>query len=222
METQLHARDVKLKGNIEGILPKGPYPPCLRMAGRALLAGYHRHVFMIFGYSESISNVGLFHDNENKRKLHSLIPGIIYAHQLIQLHPIHDINIKWSFCFAFFVASCIIPELVSHAFQKWCCFVHPAQIIVCSSVMPRDVRVQDEVHSPHVFTRRQTTPPFTLCRDRWDFSCCLFLFINMAGKCVVASWYSTTFPPFWCTCVIPNVVILTPSASSACMSTSRL
>ena len=29
--------------NIEGILPKGPYPPCLRMADRALLAGYPRH-----------------------------------------------------------------------------------------------------------------------------------------------------------------------------------
>ena len=30
--------------NIEGILPKGPYPPCLRMADRALLAGYPRIV----------------------------------------------------------------------------------------------------------------------------------------------------------------------------------
>ena len=29
---------------IEGILPKGPYPPCLRMADRALLAGYPRHM----------------------------------------------------------------------------------------------------------------------------------------------------------------------------------
>ena len=28
---------------IDGILPKGPYPPCLRMADRALLAGYHRY-----------------------------------------------------------------------------------------------------------------------------------------------------------------------------------
>ena len=27
---------------IEGILPKGPYPPCLRMADRVLLAGYPR------------------------------------------------------------------------------------------------------------------------------------------------------------------------------------
>ena len=29
---------------IDGILPKGPYPPCLRMADRALLAGYPRYV----------------------------------------------------------------------------------------------------------------------------------------------------------------------------------
>ena len=28
---------------IEGILPKGPYLPCVSMAGRALLAGYHRY-----------------------------------------------------------------------------------------------------------------------------------------------------------------------------------
>ena len=31
--------------HIEGILLKGPYLPCLHMAGRALLAGYHRHMF---------------------------------------------------------------------------------------------------------------------------------------------------------------------------------
>ena len=29
---------------IKGILPKGPYLPCVSMAGRALLAGYHRHI----------------------------------------------------------------------------------------------------------------------------------------------------------------------------------
>ena len=28
---------------IDGILPKGPYPPCLRMADRALLSGYPRN-----------------------------------------------------------------------------------------------------------------------------------------------------------------------------------
>ena len=29
--------------DIEGILPKGPYLPCVSMAGRALLAGYPRY-----------------------------------------------------------------------------------------------------------------------------------------------------------------------------------
>ena len=33
----------KRKAHIEGILPKGPYLPCVSMAGRALLAGYPRY-----------------------------------------------------------------------------------------------------------------------------------------------------------------------------------
>ena len=33
-------------GKTEGILPKGPYPPCLRMAERAILAGYPRYVLI--------------------------------------------------------------------------------------------------------------------------------------------------------------------------------
>ena len=36
---------------IEGILPKGPYPPCLRMADRALLAGYPRYESVTFVYN---------------------------------------------------------------------------------------------------------------------------------------------------------------------------
>ena len=32
---------------IESILSKGPYLPCVSMAGRALLAGYHRHMYYI-------------------------------------------------------------------------------------------------------------------------------------------------------------------------------
>ena len=31
------------KADIDGILPKGRYPPCLSMADRALLAGYPRY-----------------------------------------------------------------------------------------------------------------------------------------------------------------------------------
>ena len=34
----------KRQAFIEGILPKGPYLPCVSMAGRALLAGYHRYL----------------------------------------------------------------------------------------------------------------------------------------------------------------------------------
>ena len=34
---------VRSLSNVEGILPKGPYLPCVSMAGRALLAGYHRY-----------------------------------------------------------------------------------------------------------------------------------------------------------------------------------
>ena len=36
------------ENKFEGILQKGPYPPCLRMAGRALLAGYPRSVKVHF------------------------------------------------------------------------------------------------------------------------------------------------------------------------------
>ena len=37
------------KHQCEGILPKGPYLPCLRMADRALFAGYPRHVLTASG-----------------------------------------------------------------------------------------------------------------------------------------------------------------------------
>ena len=33
--------------NIEGIMPKEPYLPCVSMAGRALLAGYHRYIVAV-------------------------------------------------------------------------------------------------------------------------------------------------------------------------------
>ena len=60
-----------LKADIEGILPKGPYLPCVSMAGRALLAGYHRHVTIVF-MSKDLTDV---------RKL--MIPwGPFYQHGL--------------------------------------------------------------------------------------------------------------------------------------------
>ena len=41
--------DIELRRThlMDGILPKGPYPPCLRMADRALLAGYTRYMVCI-------------------------------------------------------------------------------------------------------------------------------------------------------------------------------
>ena len=41
-------------GHLEGILPKGPYLPCVSMAGRALLAGYHRSVDVVMAKFGSI------------------------------------------------------------------------------------------------------------------------------------------------------------------------
>ena len=44
---------------IEGILPKGPYPPCLRMADRALLAGYLRYIHQCPSWHLSRAEVSL-------------------------------------------------------------------------------------------------------------------------------------------------------------------
>ena len=38
-----HQTTIRCQPHIEGILPKGPYLPCVSMAGRALLAGYSRY-----------------------------------------------------------------------------------------------------------------------------------------------------------------------------------
>ena len=43
--------------HIDGILPKEPYPPCLGMADRALLAGYPRYHLYIHGISVDYNHV---------------------------------------------------------------------------------------------------------------------------------------------------------------------
>ena len=50
-------RDTYRETDIDGILPKGPYPPCLRMADRALLAGYPRYVDAIFTLDQMIGTI---------------------------------------------------------------------------------------------------------------------------------------------------------------------
>ena len=50
-ESDSNGTDTVIPGrHIDGILPKGPYPPCLRMADRALLAGYPQHLVAITEY----------------------------------------------------------------------------------------------------------------------------------------------------------------------------
>ena len=43
---------------IEGILPKGPYLPCVSMAGRALLVGYPRHSLLV---NRHVTCIGIMH-----------------------------------------------------------------------------------------------------------------------------------------------------------------
>ena len=50
----------QLDAYIDGILPKGPYPPCLRMADRALLAGYLRYSRRSLGLNKWIMKVTNF------------------------------------------------------------------------------------------------------------------------------------------------------------------
>ena len=46
----LHRSGCHISHIIEGILPKGPYLPCVSMAGRSLLAGYPRYLPNIIKY----------------------------------------------------------------------------------------------------------------------------------------------------------------------------
>ena len=48
-----HNCAVPKQADIDGILPKGSYPPCLRKADRAFFAGYHRYVGWIHVYLTS-------------------------------------------------------------------------------------------------------------------------------------------------------------------------
>ena len=60
---------------IEGILPKGPHPPCSRMADSALLAGYPRYLIMLS------ANVGHFVEPSVCQKiLFSVVPCLAPPH----------------------------------------------------------------------------------------------------------------------------------------------
>ena len=62
---QLERKGYKTSGRFEGILQKGPYPPCLRMADRALLAGYPRFMNHGFLYNGVTLKIALTTNTKN-------------------------------------------------------------------------------------------------------------------------------------------------------------
>ena len=68
---------------VDCILPKGPYPPCLRMADRALLAGYPRCLFSVANDVSSWQTETKSGGRCSEHKSHSaLLPGTP-AHLLV-------------------------------------------------------------------------------------------------------------------------------------------
>ena len=57
-------RTVQPFWHIEGILPKGPYLPCVSMAGRALLAGYHRYVLFPWSLKGEMGMLAVQHQTQ--------------------------------------------------------------------------------------------------------------------------------------------------------------
>ena len=75
----------------DGILPKGPYPPCLRMTDRALLVGYPRFVRRV--YSWDILYTGV----ENNSESRFFFLHLLWYHCCYTDHEIHvDETDLWS------------------------------------------------------------------------------------------------------------------------------
>ena len=70
-------RKVRGRPYIEGILPKGPYPPCLRMADRALLAGYPRYGLGVPSYYIK-NGPGSMRESDYRYVNHSLSISVQY------------------------------------------------------------------------------------------------------------------------------------------------
>ena len=80
----IHTYIIPIHPYFEGILPKGPYLPCVSMAGRTLLAGYHRfaryvqprfkHINLIY-YCDSCAFVtNRYHHQDDNMILDSRYP----------------------------------------------------------------------------------------------------------------------------------------------------
>ena len=79
---------------IEGILSKGPYPPCLRMANRALLAGYPRNSF-----ESIITRISIFEywDNPHQMRASICLPTFSRYMYYVNLSWVTWSNLQWGF-----------------------------------------------------------------------------------------------------------------------------
>ena len=131
---------------INGILPKRPYPPCLRMADRALLAGYPRHM--------DPRNTELLLSLQQSSPLCVQINGCIMAWRLFSFiycilhitlsHYRHYVDssegighIKWLSDIFCHVCVCNIKSSLSvtfHAYMGLCVFSLPISLLMIERI----------------------------------------------------------------------------------------
>ena len=73
---------------IEGILPKGPYLPCVSMAGRALLTGYPRHLVALL----ALAKMHILYTNE---AVIMKLATAVFPAVAIQIYPIPNADVRF-------------------------------------------------------------------------------------------------------------------------------
>ena len=84
--------------HIEGILPKGPYLPCVSMAGRALLAGYHRYIWSDNAHSTTIAMIKLQSDLHSLATPHTSLSWVSYGVSFMSYMKKNDGDISREHC----------------------------------------------------------------------------------------------------------------------------
>ena len=99
---------------IKGILPKGPYLPCVSMAGRALLAGYHWYVAYQFQNVQTQPNffTWLWCHFFKRKSCQTLVPmvikGALKVTQVVQLNEVYHKTSFFTCCFSYHEAT-VVP-----------------------------------------------------------------------------------------------------------------
>ena len=105
---------------INGILPKGPYLPCLRMADRALLAGYHR--FEHCGLVHLIPELWWWNSFPWSASRYVQIVWVILSiEKNLQIYSYicHNCSCWWTSINAEISATTLISKLVTSICSRW-------------------------------------------------------------------------------------------------------